>query len=195
MKRVGITGGIGSGKSLVCQIFEILGIPVYYADDRAKQLYFKQEIKEKIQSLLGSKAYINNQQIDRKWIAQEVFSSQDKLQALNGILHPAVAEDYRNWEEDQDHAAYILKEAAIMIESGSHQSLDHLILVTAPEGMRIQRVMARDQVTEQEVRSRMEKQMTDKEKLPYSDFVIRNDGSKSLIKQILEIHFDLTKAS
>ena len=192
MLVVGITGGIGSGKSTVCRIFEMLRIPVYNADERAKALYIeKDEVRELVINLLGEEAYVDGQ-LNRTYIAQKAFSDQAVLSQLNGILHPAVAEDFETWKNAQNsNLPYILKEAAIMIEAGSHKSCDQLILISAPEEVRIARVMERDNANEAEVKARIQKQWTDEQKKAYADFVIENDANHSLIEQVMQIHEQL----
>ena len=193
--RVGITGGIGSGKTTVCRMFEALGIPVYYADERAKWLISNDEtLKNGIVDLLGPEAYTAEGAYDRAYVARIVFSDAEKLKSLNALVHPAVEADSRRWHEAQCRAglSYTLKEAALMIESGSHRHLDRLIVVTAPEALRIRRVMERDSVAEEQVRSRMAHQLPEADKIALADFVIRNDGELPLIPQVWQIHQSLS---
>ncbi len=195
-KQVGVTGGIGSGKTTVCKIFESLGVPVYYADDRAKAIMVEnKEVVEKITQLLGPKTYDPLLQLNRAFIARVVFNDPEKLQALNSIVHPAVFEDSENWFDSNSNHIYCLKEAALLIESGSHKFLDKIIVVTAPIELRIGRVCQRDQVARDAVLARMDKQMPESEKLKYADFVIKNDGTQSLINQVWEIHQKLIDCS
>lgn len=189
MLKVGITGSIGSGKTTVCQIFSILGIPVYYADDRAKWLMNENpSIKKAIIDLLGQDAYSANQELNRSYVASKVFNDAEKLQALNQIVHPAVAEDGQSWQEEQKNTPYTLKEAALLFEAGSYKQLDKIICVVAEEDLRIKRVMSRDEVSAEEVKARMDKQWSQHKKMLESDFLIYNDGQHSLIKQVLHIH-------
>ena len=193
--RVGITGGIGSGKTTVCHMFEALGIPVYYADDQAKWLISNDEaLKESIVGLLGNSAYTASGAYDRTYVASIVFRDAEKLKALNALVHPAVETHSRRWHEEQCRtgAPYTLKEAALMVESGSHRQLDRLIVVTAPDGLRIRRVMKRDGISEEQVRARMAHQLPENEKLALADLVIRNDGEQGLIPQVWQIHQILT---
>lgn len=195
MLKVGITGGIGSGKSTACRIFATLGIPVYYADDRAKQLMNEDpDLMRKITSLLGEKAYRGGL-LNRDFVAQIVFQDPEKLQALNAIVHPAVGRDAEEWQQNQHGVPYILKEAALLFEAGSYRQLDKMICVVAPEKLRIKRVMERDQVDESAVRARMDKQWPQHQKMLRSDFLLYNDGTHPLIKQIFRIHHRLLSLS
>lgn len=192
--RVGITGGIGSGKTTVCRIFEALGIPVYDADYWAKWLIVNDPaVKQAIVDLFGPEAYLPDGQYNRSLVAGVVFQAPAKLAALNAAVHPAVERHARAWHDEQAQKGvpYTLKEAALMVESGSHQFLDSLIVVTAPEEVRIQRVMARDNVTEQAVRARMANQMPESEKVRLADYVIVNDGEHSLLQQVWAVHRSL----
>lgn len=196
--RVGITGGIGSGKTTVCRIFEALGVPVYYADDWARWLIVNDaEIKKGIVALFGPEAYTPAGAYDRSFVARVVFSDKEKLTALNALVHPAVEHHGRQWHLQQaEHGApYTLKEAALMIESGSYKHLDNLIVVTAPEALRIRRVMQRDGLAEEQVRARMSNQMPEEEKLKLADAVIVNDGIRMLIPQVWRIHRSLCRAA
>ncbi|MEM9920627.1 MAG: dephospho-CoA kinase [Bacteroidota bacterium] len=189
MLKVGITGGIGSGKTTACRIFETLGIPVYYADNRAKQLMVEDaQLIAAISDLLGTSAYTPDGQLDRAYVASVVFQDKKKLDALNAIVHPAVALDGQRWHAAQTNVPYTLKEAALLFESQNHRYLDKVITVFAPKEIRIQRVMARDGVDEASVQARMKRQMSDEEKLKLADYILYNDGEQLLIPQVLEIH-------
>ncbi len=190
--KVGITGGIGSGKSTVCKIFEVLGIPVYYADDRAKWLMHHQpDLVKGIKAAFGDKAYHADNTLNRPYIADIVFNNKEKLDELNALVHPAVFQDGIAWNEAHTDAPYTLKEAAILFESGSIMTVDKVITVFAPKEIRIQRVRSRDNTTREAVEARMSKQMPEEEKIKRSDFVIYNDGEHSLIKQVLAVHREL----
>jgi dephospho-CoA kinase len=189
--RIGITGGIGSGKTTVCHLFETLGVPVYDADYWAKWLIVNnQELKTAIIALLGTESYLADGSYNRPFVAQQVFSNPAKRLALNQIVHPAVETHSAAWNAQQiaDGALYTLKEAALLIESGNHKKMDLAILVTAPEEMRIERVMRRDGLTEAQVMARIEAQMPEAEKMPMVDFIVFNDGHHSLIRQVWKIH-------
>jgi dephospho-CoA kinase len=193
MLRVGITGGIGSGKSTVAKVFEVLGIPVYYADDAAKRLMNEdKELKEKIQQHFGNDMYKDGK-LDRKQMAELVFSSPGKLDQLNKLVHPATIADAENWMKRHALAggqtsAYTLKEAALIFESGAQENLDYVIGVSAPAPLRIQRTMKRDNITREEVIARMDKQMDETIKMKLCDFVIKNDEQEMLLPQILVLH-------
>ena len=186
--RIGITGGIGSGKTTVCQIFESLGIPIYYADYWAKWLIENDEkiVAEMVQAF-GANTYIDGK-YNRSYIADIVFKDKTKLAQINAIVHPAVEQHSKNWHNQQIHAPYTIKEAALMIESGSHQYLDGLIVVTAPEAVRIARVMARDGSDENAVRNRIANQMPDSQKVALADWVIKNDGKRGIVPQVWTLH-------
>ncbi len=193
MLKVGITGGMGSGKTTVCKIFEALGIPVYYADDRAKWLMVHQpDVRRAILELFGPEAY-RNEQLNREHIAKLAFGDPDKLKQLNAIVHPAVFKDGKEWQESQKNVPYTLKEAALIFESGSYKTLDKVITVFAPRELRIQRIMRRDNSKRSDIEARMDKQMPEEEKIEKADFVIYNDGEQSLIRQVLYIHEQLTQ--
>lgn len=196
MLHVGITGGIGSGKTTVCKIFETLGIPVYYADTRAKWLMaHNPELIEGIKSLLGKEAFSPEGKLNRGWIAAKVLANPEMLTKLNGIVHPAVAADGLKWQTAQSGVPYTLKEAALLFESGNARFLDKIIVVTAPLEVRISRVMARDMASRETVLGWISKQMPEDEKVARADYVIQNDGNHTLIPQVMEIHRVLTTIS
>jgi len=190
--KVGITGGIGSGKTTVCRMFEQLGVPVYYADERAKAIMAEDKIViKKIIALFGPEAYQRDGRLNRAYIASVVFHDKKKLGALNAIVHPAVFEDGERWHAMQAGVPFTLKEAALLFESGGNKLLDQIITVSAPEDLRIQRVMERDGVSKEAVLARMKNQMSDDEKSRLADFVILNDGQHSLVRQVWQIHQEL----
>lgn len=192
IKKIGITGGIGSGKTTVCKIFEALGIPVYYADDRAKWLMTNDSnLIASIKNLFGAAAYFENGELNRAHIAQIAFHDPQKLAQLNALVHPVVFSDSEQWQQAQQHVPYTIKEAALLYESGSYQKLDQIIVVTAPIEIRIQRVMDRDKTTYEAVEARLNKQMPEAEKVQKADFVIYNDGKQALLPQVLNIHQQL----
>jgi len=188
MLKIGITGGIGSGKTTVCRIFEILGIPVFNADLVAKSIMNTDSLlRSSIKATFGSQAYSENGELDRKYLASQVFNNQEALDKLNVLVHPAAIQASIDWFKQQQ-GPYALKEAAILFESGSYKDCDYNILVSSPEEIRIKRVMERDGVSEESVRSRISKQMTEEKKLELADFVIVNDGNMPLIPQVLKLH-------
>jgi len=188
MLKIGITGGIGSGKSTVCRIFEVLGIPVYYADDRAKWLMnHLPELKAEIISSFGKETY-NDKGLNRPYLAKIVFNDKTRLKQLEAIVHPKVFLDGQRWYEEHEKAPYTLRENAVMFETGSYKKMDKTITVFAPKEIRIQRVMSRDNTTKEEIEARMNKQMPEEEKLKLADFVIINDNQTSLIKQVYRLH-------
>lgn len=193
MKVVGITGGIGSGKSTVAKVFESLGIPVYKADVRAKALYLKKEVRALVIDAFGEEVY-SGEELNKEALARLVFGNDAYLNTLNAIIHPAVREDFNDWVKEQK-APYVLKEAAILIESGSYKQCDAIILVVAPEEVRIERVMQRDGSTRKEVEARVNKQWSDDRKRPYATYEIQNGGEASVIKQVLDIHRQLVNES
>lgn len=189
MLKVGITGGIGSGKTTVCQIFATLGIPIYYADTRAKELMIvDSDVIHQIKNLFGDDAYTPDGKLNRKHIADRAFTDKNLLQQLNAIVHPAVFQDTLAWYQTHHNQPYTLYEAAIMFESGSYKLLDKVITVFAPLEDRIQRTIQRDKISREEVLERMNKQLPEEEKIKRADFVIYNDHTESLIEQVLVIH-------
>lgn len=187
MLAVGITGGIGSGKSYICTVFEQLGVKIYYADARAKFLSNNsEEIITQIKSVFGKESFINGE-YNRAYIASQVFNNTDKLQMLNDIIHPAIEKDYQKWIEKHKYEPYTLKEAAILFESGTYKLLDKTILVTAPLDTRIKRVVERDQTTVEAVQNRIKKQWPTEKIIPLADFILENDGKKLILPQIIKL--------
>lgn len=185
-KKVGLTGNIGSGKSLIARIFETLGIPVFYADKEGKNILDSPEVIKKVSQLFGNKI-IKGSMIDRQALAGIVFSDTSKLEQLNGIIHPAVRNKFDVWAGEQN-APYVIYEAAILHESGHYQNMDKIIVVTAGEQLRIRRVMNRDDIDEASVRQRMANQWPEEKKIRLADFIIDNNESRLLIPQVLDIH-------
>jgi dephospho-CoA kinase len=187
MLRIGITGGIGSGKSTVSRIFEVLGVPVYYADGAAKRLMNEDEdLKKKILHHFGANAYQQGV-LNRDYISSIVFTNREKLDLLNSLVHPATIRDAKNWMLNQK-APYAIKEAALIFESGSQAGLDYVIGVSAPTPLRISRTMKRDGIDRVEVLARMNRQIQETIKMRLCDFVIYNDEQQLLIPQVLELH-------
>lgn len=195
MFQVGITGGIGSGKTLVCSVFERLGIPVYYADSAAKWIMdHEPPVKKEIGELLGAASY-RGDRLDREYVAGRVFRDPELLERLNGIVHPAVRKHYMQWVKEQSGVPYVIEEAAILFESGAHRFLDLTVLVYSPEDLRIRRVMERDGVSEEEVRLRMNRQMGEEEKKRFADETLMNDENEMLLPQIIALHQRIIKKS
>lgn len=188
MLKIGITGGIGSGKSTVSKIFEILGIPVFYADAEAK-LLMQQDLKliAQIKSEFGAQAYLANQVLNSAYIAQLVFNNNNKLAKLNALVHPAVYNAFELWVSKQK-SIYVLKEAALLFESGSYLQNDYNILVSSPLELRMARVIKRDRVTKEQVLARMQAQFTEEQKRDLANFYIQNNEQELLIPQVLSIH-------
>jgi dephospho-CoA kinase len=187
MLKVGITGGIGSGKSTVSRIFELLGIPVYYADTAAKEImHTDSELKAKVQEHFGADIYKNGV-LDRAALGKIVFNDKEQLELLNSLVHPATIRHSDEWANRQT-APYVLKEAALLFESGSSQSLDKIIGVFAPQPLRLLRVMKRDNATREEVLARMNKQIDENIKMRLCDYVIHNDEQQMVIPQVLALH-------
>jgi dephospho-CoA kinase len=187
---VGLTGGIGSGKSTVALIFKQLGVPVYDADSEAKKLLDTDvDLQQALVTLLGD-AVLQDGKIDRPKMAAIIFNNKDLLEEVNKLIHPAVGRHFKQWHASQK-APYVLREAAILFESGSYKDCAFVVTVYAPEALRIARVMQRNGIEESEVRARMQNQWPEEEKLKRADFVVYNDGEQSLIKQVLRLHEDL----
>jgi dephospho-CoA kinase len=187
MLKIGITGGIGSGKSTVAKLFIVLGIPVYNADEAGKRLMNENKIvKAQIKNLFGEAAY-TNEILNRKYLADIVFNNAEKLAQLNAIVHPATLMDADDWMNSRQ-TAYAVKEAAIMFESGAHEHLDYVIGVAAPAPLRIQRAMQRDGATRDEIIKRMGRQINETIKLRLCDFIIYNDEQELVIPQVLQLH-------
>jgi len=188
--QIGITGGIGSGKSLVCKIFGVLGVPAYDADSRAKNLMTTDGILiDQIKKEFGSLSYDVKGGLNREFLSATVFSKQDKLKQLNALVHPRVAVDYKQWVEEHAGNKYVLKETALLFESGSYKELDKIILVTAPKEIRIERVLARDNHrTKEDVEKIIQNQISEEEKEAKANFIIRNNESELIVPQVVDLH-------
>lgn len=191
-KLVGLTGGIGSGKTTVANYFEELGVPVYIADLEAKALMNRSKvIRRKLIALFGNEAYVENT-LNRPFIAQQIFNDKDLLNDMNAIVHPKVASHFKRWVNKQD-SPYVISEAAILFENGSYKKYDFIITVTAPENIRLQRVIKRDNSNKQKVEAIMANQWSDQEKIKRSDFVIENIDLEQTKIQVRKIHKKILK--
>lgn len=190
MLKIGITGGIGSGKTTICKVFGTLGIPVFYADTVAKEMMVSDEILvDGVKNAFGTESYTDQGLLNNKYIAAIVFNNADQLAKLNALVHPAVFRAFDKWvEQVPGKVPYILKEAALLFESGSYKMCDQNILVIAPKKIRLQRVMQRDGLTEEQVSARMNKQMSDEEKSKFADHIIYNNETDPLIIQVTRLH-------
>ncbi|MFT3750912.1 MAG: dephospho-CoA kinase [Agriterribacter sp.] len=191
MLKIGLTGGIGSGKSLVARIFEVLGIAVYYADTAAKEIMNNDEIlKAEIIKHFGAESYTDGL-LNRKYVASKVFGNEQQLALLNSIVHPATIRDAEKWMLKQSSSPYTIKEAALIFESGSQEHLDYVVGVFAPKNLRILRTMQRDNISRDEVLKRMNNQINEEIKMRLCDFVVYNDEQKAILPQVLTLHKQL----
>ena len=194
MLKLGVTGRIGSGKSIVCQIFSTLGIPVYKADERAKELVnSNSELQKVIISEFGNESFVNSV-YNRPYIASVVFKDQKKLSALNRIIHPVVEKDYSIWLADKKKFHYTVYEAAILFDSGASEKMDYILVIDAPENELINRVMKRDNLSRAEVELRLNNQWKTDKKDGLADWIIMNDGNTLILPKVLEIHKYLTQS-
>ncbi|MDJ1503985.1 dephospho-CoA kinase [Xanthocytophaga agilis] len=193
--RIGITGGMGCGKSIVSRIFHTLGIPVYDADSRAKWLMNHDPVlKDKIREAFGEESYSEDGSFNRNYITTYVFRDEEKVKQMNSLVHPQVGIDYKNWQQEYAASPYTLREAALLFEANVYKDLDAVIVVTAPLELRIQRILQRDpHRTEADTRSIIAKQMPEDEKARRADHLIKNDETKLIIPQVLELHALFTK--
>ncbi len=190
MKVIGITGGIGSGKSIICKVFELLGVPVYYADARANWLTNNDlQLRKEIKELLGRQAYDENGQYNRKWVASQVFDNPELLKMLNMLIHPRVFEDTKKWLASHQNQPYVVREAAISNAAGQGNDLDKIIVVNCPTEVRIERIQQRDpQRSDEQIRAIIARQKTDEEFAKIADYQIINDDSQLVLPQISRIH-------
>ncbi len=191
---MGVTGGIGSGKSTVCRMFELLGLPVFYADQRAIELIHSDPVLISLYRDLFGKDIYKNGVLDRKRVSDMIFNNQSLISEVQQAVHPAVRKDFSNWTISQK-SSVVLMEAAVLFEGGGHLFLDDVILVTAPEDIRVNRVMLRDSVSHDHVLSRMRNQWPDDKKVPLSRYVIIADDNKLVIPQVIDVYHQLIKRS
>jgi dephospho-CoA kinase len=194
MIKVGITGGIGSGKSIVCEVFRKFGTSIYNADSRAKTITNEDfGIRNQLTSKFGNEIFKNNQ-LDRSMLAEIIFKNKHALEFVNSVIHPAVGLDFHNWCKQHETEPYVIEEAALLFESGGYKEMDQMITVYAPETLRIKRVNFRDGLSPDEIQNRMNNQWPDEEKLQRSNFVIYNDEKQSVVEQVLKLHEMLMKS-
>ncbi|MDH5475615.1 MAG: dephospho-CoA kinase [Cyclobacteriaceae bacterium] len=187
--KIGITGGIGSGKSVVCKIFNSLGVPVYDADTRAKWVMTNDAVLQVALIKQFGEEVFEKGELNRSYLASIVFKNKEKLKILNKLVHPRVGKDFHDWVVDHANHPYLLKEAALLYESNAYQQLDKIIVVSSPEELRISRVLARDsQRSKEEIQGIIEKQMPDEKKIALADYVIINNETELLIHQVLDLH-------
>jgi dephospho-CoA kinase len=189
MLKIGVTGGIGSGKTTVCKVFELLGIPVFYADDVAKSIMHTDPVlKTAILNTFGESAYTEAGTLNRSYISSIVFNNKPELEKLNSLVHPAVFRAFDNWLLEQKDAPYVIKEAALLYESDSYKMCDKSILVIAPTETKISRVKVRDGISDEDVQLRMNRQFSDEMKIKFADHILNNDEKQLLIPQIIQLH-------
>ena len=189
MLKIGVTGGIGSGKTTVCRVFEVLGIPVFYADEAAKAIMHTDAVlREDIIQRFGKDSYMESGELNRKHISSIVFQDKEQLAKLNELVHPAVFRAFDIWVNGQKAVTYVLKEAALLFESDSYKMCDQTILVKSPEALKISRIMKRDHISAEEVQLRFDRQFPDEQKEKLADHIIINDEQTLLIPQILALH-------
>lgn len=189
--RIGLTGGIGSGKTTVAHIFETLGIPVYYSDDAAKRIMNENPVlQQQIIQHFGEESYINGQ-LNRPFLAEVIFNNDEKRTLLNSLVHPLTIDDANNWMLQKD-TPYAIKEAALIFESDVWKHLDKVIGISAPYELRLERAMQRDNISREAVEARMAKQMNEEEKMKRCDYILYNDEQQLLIPQVIALHEKLT---
>jgi dephospho-CoA kinase len=188
MLKIGITGGIGSGKTTVCRVFELLGIPIFYADTVAKLIMNTDPVlKEEILKTFGEKSYSMDGVLNRAHLSSIVFNNESELNKLNALVHPAVFRAFDKWLAIHHDAPYIIKEAALLFETKSYTMCDLSVLVVSPEASRVRRVIARDGISQDEIVLRMKRQLSDEKKIKLADHILFNDESQLLIPQILAL--------
>lgn len=191
--KVGLTGGIGSGKTFCADIFREIGIPVYESDSEAKKLMISDSsIQNGLINLFGKEVYHEDGSLNRKLLGSKIFQDESLRESVNQIVHPAVRNDFSKWAEEQTKAPYVIQESALLYEIGAEKFFDAMIVVDAPIDIRIERVMARDQITREEVLHRIKSQMPASEKKVKADYIIVNDHDTPLIRQIIEAHLAIS---
>jgi dephospho-CoA kinase len=188
---IGLTGGIGSGKSVVARLFEILGCAVFNSDDAAKSVYFNETTRQRVIDLLGKEAYLGEKELNKPFISKKIFSDTDLLHKLNAVIHPEVKNYFENFKKENT-GKMIVKETALLFEAKTSREVDKIVLVAASDELRIKRVMARDGLSHEEVLNKIKSQLPQEEKIKLSDYVIYNNEEEFLITQVLKIYGELT---
>ncbi len=192
MTKIGLTGGIGSGKTTIAKMFELLGVPIYYSDSKAKLLMTEHKrLRADLINLLGTEVYLKSGEINKDYLSKLIFKNQGLLSKVNSIVHPIVKNDFEDFCIIHRNAPYIIKESAILIETGLYKQLDKIILVIASETARVNRVKERDLMDRKSITDRISKQWKDFEKIKFSDFIIENNNQNFIIPKILDIHKQL----
>ncbi len=193
-KKIGLTGGIGSGKSFIANLFALMKIPIYDSDRQAKFLMINDlGLVEGIKKEFGKKAYNKDGTLNRPLISEQIFKDKERLESINKLVHPAVRKDFKKWSESQKDCPYVINEAALFVENGSYKTLDALISVVSPLELRVARVLKRDLTDRQKVLARMNNQSSDDDKMKVSDFIIYNDEVCNLLQQISKVHQSLIR--
>jgi len=188
MIKAGITGGIGSGKSIVCEIFRTLGIPVFVSDNISRQLIDQdQDIKDQLVSLFGKDIFNNDGRLEKEKLSKLIFGDRNALKKVNAVVHPAVKKKFNEWSGQYYDHKYVIKESALLFESGNTHELDVIIMVYAPESFRIKRIIERDNLPEERIKAIIANQINDEEKIRMSDHIIYNDETQLLIPQVLKL--------
>lgn len=193
MIKVGLTGGIGSGKSLVCEIYKLLNIPVFHADDEAKKFLYSPEVIQKLTKAFGTMIVDNAGNINKKALAQVVFNDPEALKSLNRIIHPLVAKHFNEWCDQYSTLEYVIQEAAILFESGFYKRVDKIVTISAPIRLRLKRVAERDHSPIQDIKKRMNNQWAEDKRNRFSDYIITNDDKHLVIPQVLDTHQRILK--
>jgi dephospho-CoA kinase len=188
MLKIAVTGNMGSGKSLVCKVFESLGTPIFYADQEAKKIYLQNEIKAILQKKFGPDVYLSNGCLNTQSLASIIFKDEKALHFINSLIHPRVYEQFNLWVSQQKNATHCIMESALVFETGSFKHFDKTILVYAPEEILVERIMKRDNSTPEQAKERLSKQMPQSKKMKLADFLIHNDNTNLIIPNILELH-------
>ena len=194
MKRFGLTGGIGAGKSICAKIFEVLNVPIFNADLEAKKIMVSDDnVRAQIIVLFGKKSFYATGQLNKPYLSKQIFNDPALLDSMNNLVHPAVRLRYDDWCADRSDQEYTIMESALLFESGSYKRFDGIILVDAPESIRIKRVVRRDKVSEKEVVARIGNQMTSAKKRRMADIIIDNDGHGSIVRKVINVHFEIIR--